>query len=148
MIMWSCTFVAARQISTEKATQYRSQGRDPKHAPWQGYIHLGNAPLESEEHLFRALVKTMHGERLGETADCYTRELRELMLQKLADLGVEVSRYGLHSLRAGGATAAANSGVPDRMFKWHGRWKSGTAKDGYVKDSMTTRLEVTKIVAM
>ncbi|KAL5497418.1 hypothetical protein EMCRGX_G013885 [Ephydatia muelleri] len=42
----------------------------------------------------------------------------------------------MHSLRAGGATAAANAGVPDRLFKRHGRWKSESAKDGYVKDSV------------
>ena len=40
--------------------------------------------------------------------------------------------YGLHSLRAGGASAAANAGVPDRMFKRHGRWRSENAKDGYI----------------
>ena len=35
----------------------------------------------------------------------------------------------MHSLRAGGATAAANAGVPDRLFKRHGRWKSESAKE-------------------
>ena len=50
----------------------------------------------------------------------------------------------MHSLRAGGAMAAANAGVPDRLFKRHGRWKSESAKDGYVKDSVERRLEVSK----
>ena len=50
----------------------------------------------------------------------------------------------MHSLRAGGATAAANAGVEDRLFKCHGRWKSETAKDSYVKDSVERRLEVSK----
>ncbi|WAQ97973.1 hypothetical protein MAR_022346, partial [Mya arenaria] len=47
-----------------------------------------------------------------------------------------VRKYGFHSLRSGGATAAANKGVKDRMFKRHGRWASEKAKDGYVKDSL------------
>ena len=42
----------------------------------------------------------------------------------------------------GGASATANIGVPDRLFKKHGRWRSETAKDGYVKDSMKDRLSV------
>ena len=50
--------------------------------------------------------------------------------------------YGVHSLRAGGATAAANGGIHDRHFKRHGRWKSEFAKDGYVKDSLDSRLAV------
>ena len=43
-----------------------------------------------------------------------------------------------HSLTAGGATAAAGSGVPDTLFKRRGRWRSDLemAKDGYVKDSV------------
>ena len=39
-----------------------------------------------------------------------------------------------------GATAAANAGVPDRLFKRHGRWASESAKDGYVQDSLSSRL--------
>ena len=50
----------------------------------------------------------------------------------------------MHSLRAGRATAAANAGVNDRMFKRHGRWRSESAKDGYVKDSVERRLSVSK----
>ena len=50
----------------------------------------------------------------------------------------------MQGLRAGGATPAANIGVEDRLFKWHGHWESESAKDGYVKDSLERRLEVPK----
>ena len=50
----------------------------------------------------------------------------------------------MHSFKAGGATAAANAGVPDRLFKRHGRWRSEVAKDGYVKDSVEARLSVSQ----
>ena len=70
--------------------------------------------------------------------------MRELLLEKLEAIGLNPKLYGLHSLRAGGATAAANAGVPDRLFKRHGRWRSENAKDGYVKDSLANRLSVTK----
>ena len=62
--------------------------------------------------------------------------LRELLLNHLRALGYPAEQFGVHSLRAGGATAAAGSGVPDRLFKRSGRWRSETAKDGYVKDSV------------
>ena len=42
--------------------------------------------------------------------------MRELFLEKLQQLGYDKSQYSLHSLRAGGATQAANAGVPDRLF--------------------------------
>ena len=68
--------------------------------------------------------------------------------KKLGDLGFPPDEFGLHSLRAGGDTAAANAKVPDRMFKRHGRWKSETAKDGYVKDDVKSRLEVSKSLGL
>ena len=70
--------------------------------------------------------------------------MRELFLAKIKDLGFDSKKFGLHSLRAGGATAAASAGVPDRLFKRHGRWRSETAKDGYVKDTVSARLSVSK----
>jgi hypothetical protein len=39
-------------------------------------------------------------------------------------------------LRSGGASAAANAGVPDQMFKRHDTWCSENPKDGYVKVSL------------
>ena len=71
----------------------------------------------------------------------YTRA-REVVLGKFKAIGLNEKLFGLHSLRAGGATAAANNGVPDRLFKRHGRWKSELAKDGYVKDKLKERLQV------
>ena len=50
----------------------------------------------------------------------------------------------MHSLRAGGATAAANLGVNDRLFKKHGRWKSEKVKNGYIHENIEAKLIVTK----
>ena len=95
--------------------------------------------------LFRGIVHTKAGERLRATGSLsYTRVLRELFLAKLTSLGFDAKQFGLHSLRSGGASAAANAGVPDRLFKRHGRWRSETAKDGYVKDSVSDLLSVSK----
>ena len=49
---------------------------------------------------------------------------------------------GLHSLRAGGATFAANAVVPDCLFRIHGRWKSESAKEGYIEDSVASCMAV------
>jgi hypothetical protein len=38
----------------------------------------------------------------------------------------------------------SNLGISDRLFKKHGRWRSETAKDGYVKDSLPDRLSASK----
>jgi len=53
---------------------------------------------------------------LGSRPISYIRA-RELLLNSLVELGFPKSSYGLHSLRSGGASAAANAGVIDRLFK-------------------------------
>ena len=87
---------------------------------------------------------TSDGKGLRSSGSLTYSRLRELLLGCLNTLGYPADQFGIHSLRAGGATAAAGSGVPDRLFKRHGRWKSDTAKDGYVEDSVQGRLEVTQ----
>ena len=52
---------------------------------------------------------------------------REIVLCAFEAIGLPRQDYGLHSLRAGGASAAANAQVTDRLFKRHGRWKSDKA---------------------
>ncbi|XP_068714235.1 uncharacterized protein [Montipora foliosa] len=44
--------------------------------------------------------------------------------------------------KAGGASAAADAQVSDRLFKRHGRWKSDKAKDDYIKDNILSLLSV------
>ena len=46
--------------------------------------------------------------------------IREAVLQKIEAIGLDKQQYGRHSLRAGGASAAAKAGMFDRMFKRHG----------------------------
>ncbi|VDI68772.1 Hypothetical predicted protein [Mytilus galloprovincialis] len=55
---------------------------------------------------------------------------------KILKLIAPTLNLGLHSLRVGGATAAASSEVNERCIKRHGRWKSDSRKDGYIADTL------------
>ena len=61
---------------------------------------------------------------------------RSIVLDAFESIGLPKSKFDIHSLRAGGTLAAANSSVLDRLFKRHGRWLSDREKDGYIKDSI------------
>ena len=41
--------------------------------------------------------------------------------RRLQSLGLPSELFGLHSMRSGGATAAAQQDVPERLIKIHGR---------------------------
>lgn len=108
------------------------------------YIAMAKVSLDSDLCLFRGIIHTKAGERLRASGSLSYTRMRELFLAKLTSLGFNAKQFGLHSLRSGGASAAANAGVPDRLFKRHGRWRSETAKDGYVRDSVPDLLSVSK----
>jgi len=71
----------------------------------------------------------------------YTRA-REILLDSLAEVGLDKSKFGLHSLRSSGITSGANRGVSERLLKAHGRWASDKAKDGYIKDNIQSQMAV------
>ena len=108
------------------------------------YFSMANLSHASSLPLFRGIVHTKKGERLRPTGSLSYTRMRELFLAKWKELGFDTTQLGLHSLRAGGASAAANAGIADRLFKRHGRWRSEAAKDGYVKDSREALLSVSK----
>lgn len=114
------------------------------------YIGLLDFDSEySEGRLFCNLsaCKGGHRFRSDRKSISYTT-LRDLFKAVLMPHVSDVSKYGLHSLRSGGATKAANMGIPDRLFKRHGRWRSEKAKDGYVKDSLDSRLAVSQSLGL
>jgi len=58
----------------------------------------------------------------------------ELLKANRDKLWFSSEKLSLHSFRAGGVTAVARAGIPDRDFKCHGHWKSEKAKDwGYFR---------------
>lgn len=143
----------AVHIASSKTDQYR-QGDSiivartgTKTCPvamMERYFAMATLVQSSALPLFRGITRTKRGEQLRSSGCLSYTRMRELFLAKWKELGFDASQFGLHSLRAGGATAAANAGVPDRLFKRHGRWRSELAKDGYVKDSREAMLSVTE----
>ena len=107
------------------------------------YLSAANIPVNSDKYIFRGLrFDKKLGKTCLRTSDkpvSYSDEIRSA----ISSIGLNPNDFGTHSLRSGGATAAANNGIPDRLFKVHGRWRSEDAKDMYIHDSLHRRLRVT-----
>ena len=110
------------------------------------YLTRLNIDPHSDELIFRQLVKTKSSNYKLVNKDkpiSYTT-FRDHLSKSLRSVVPDPSVNGPHSFRSGGATKAANSGVGERVFQRHWRWKSVSAKDGYVKDNITSRISVSK----
>ena len=64
---------------------------------------------------------------------------------QLTAIGVNPDPYGSHSLRRGGATAAAQAGIAVHVIARHGNWKSD-AVFAYITDSLEQRLAVGRAI--
>ena len=107
----------------------------------QMYLSVFNIHENSDEFIFQkaSYIKKLDSYTLRKGDHFSYTRVRKKFLEKLGKIGLNTSKLGLHSLRSGGATQATNSGVCDRLFKKHGRWKSESAKDRYVKENDSIR---------
>ena len=94
--------------------------------------------------LFRKIAHTNKGAFLRSQKLSYSRAL-ELVRLLLKDIGLDAQKYGLHSMRSGGASLAAALGVPDRLIMRQGGWKSVSSKNGYIKESLPSLLSVSRM---
>lgn len=85
--------------------------------------------IDLSQYIFRALSKTKTGHVLVSTNKPISySSIRDYFKVTFKDIVPDITVFSTHSLRAGGASAAANAGVPDRLFQRHGRWKSASAR--------------------
>ena len=104
----------------------------------QIYLNFAKVNENSEEVTFTSITNhknNLRTLRKKNVSLSYTRA-RELFLDVVKTSGIEREEFLLHSLRSGGASAATNAGVKNKLFKSHGRWLSESTKDGYVVDNI------------
>ena len=111
------------------------------------YRNAANLDLSSDLSVFRNIVSNKGKFSLSGKSLSYSR-FREIVKVEFAKFVPNVSSISTHSLRSGGATAACLHGVPDRLFKRHGGWKSESAKDGYIHEPVDVLLSVSKSLGL
>jgi len=109
------------------------------------YLSRSLIPEDCKKIIFRPLLKTKSSHRLvNEDRHISYTTFREKLKVDLTGIVEDPSSYSTHSLRSGGATLAANSGINDRIIQRHGRWKSASSKNMYIEDELSKKLEVSK----
>ena len=106
---------------------------------------LAGVDKQYDKYIFRGIENTKNGLKLRKIDNplSYTT-VRGNVLDLLANIGLDPKKFGLHGLRSGGTSAAANLGVNERLFKKHGRWKSDKVKDSFVHEDMESKLLVSR----
>ena len=105
------------------------------------------ARLQPTDYLVCKLVRTKKGHRVVGKHRMSNSRIRKTFMEHATPLFPDVN-IGLHGLRAGGASAAAQNHVSDRLISKHGRWASEKSRDGYIRDSVQDRLSITKSLGL
>ena len=97
------------------------------------YLSRVQIPEDCHKYVFRPMVKS----RLNYTLVKNDRHIsyttfRDNLKFDLQAIVKNPEVYSSHSLRSGGATKAANSGMNDRLLQRHGRWRSATSRNMYI----------------
>ena len=111
----------------------------------KGFLNKAKLDItkDSEAFLIPRLHKTNKGHNASKNKGvCYTT-IRELFMEKMGTIRKNHENFGLHSLRSGGASSAAQNGVTDRLISKQGRWASEQGRNRYIKDDIRTRKSVT-----
>jgi integrase len=113
------------------------------------YMQKAQIPENSDGYLFRAISASgSHKRLISVNKPISYSTYRQSFKKSFANIVPDISKFSTHSARSGGATLAASSGVSERNLQRHGRWASVTAKNIYVKDSLASRLEVSKVLSL
>ncbi len=141
------------QVETSKTDQYKrgnkvllSARQDPSCPVKLAKKYLSKAGLlsiaDSEQKIFCNLSPLSNQLDLSKPLK-YGR-FRELFNEALASVNCpNSSSYSCHSLRIGGASFAAQNGVPLPLIKKHGRWSTDTVCEAYARNSVGQQLSVT-----
>lgn len=115
----------------------------------KNYLAAASLTVSSDEYIFTK-VKFLKSKNKYVPVNTlsplsYTRS-REIFLQAIVAIGEDKNKFGLHSLRSGGASACANStlNLDTSLLNKHGRWKSSTSSDGYIHYNLNKRLQISK----
>ena len=103
---------------------------------------------DKESPLICCIFKTKSGHKISKTKGTSHSRIREIFKGYISEITTTPENFGLHSLRSGGASAAANNGISDRLISKQGRWSSEKARSGYIKDSVVKRLTVSNTLAL
>ena len=113
------------------------------------YLAKSKIPPDSRDLIFRPISKGKeYCTLIAPNKPISYNTMRQAFRRDLKTIGADPSKFGLHSLRSGGAATAANIGVSDRVTQRHGGWKSTKAKDIDFDDDLDQRLSVSKFLGL
>ena len=114
--------------------------------------YLGQAGLDlsihKEAYLICRFVATKKGPKPHTSLGIGYSRTREVFKNYVKPFEEAGYNFGLHSMRAGGATIASENDIPGPIIDIHGRWKSEKSKTGYIKHSTKKRLSISQSLGL
>ena len=104
--------------------------------------------MDSDHYIFRKLstCRSVH-KLVSVNRPIGYSSIRHYFKRSFQDIVPDVSQFGTHCLRAGGASAASHVGVQERLSSATAGGKVST-KNTYVDDCLDSKLQVSKMLGI
>jgi integrase len=113
------------------------------------YLSAAGIVLTEDMYVFRRICAYSEGFQLVKSDIPLSYSLiRDAVKFKASQIGLDKKNFSTHSMRSGGASAAAAGSANERLLQRHGRWATAQSRNRYVKDSLEARLEVSKSISI
>jgi hypothetical protein len=106
---------------------------------------LARTPERPDAHVIQKITAHTRDKKFTGQQVSYNL-VRNIIKRALTAIGINAANYSTHSLRSGGATAAAAAKIEPRLMQRHGRWARTDSMNTYVDDELNEKLRVSKAV--
>ena len=102
---------------------------------------------DCETPLIGRKFKTKKVHKISKTKGISYSRIREFFKDYITDITANPEKYNLQSLDWG-TSAAVNNSVTDQLVSKQDPWSLEKSRNGYIKDSVSTRLSVSKMLGL
>ena len=126
----------------------RTQSRYCPVALTETFWKKGGVDKNDETFLIPRLVTKKRGHVAHKSKGISYSTAHEQFKEFIKPLITDGQKFTPHSVRSGGASQAAASGVEERVISKHGRWRSERARNSYLEDTIENRLKVSRSLGL
>ena len=114
------------------------------------FLAVTKLGVSQENFLAGRLLRVKGGFKVCGMRPISYGRMRTIILDGLSPLSLKYPdrKFGTHSLRIGGTTAASAGGISGRLLSQHGRWKTVSCRNRYIVDPIKKRLSVTRALGI
>ena len=114
------------------------------------YLQKGKLDISNDKESINMcrIFETRSSQKISKTKSISYPRIRETFKDFISEISTTPKKFALHSFGSGGASAAANNGILNRLVFKQGRWSPEKATKGYIRNSLFKILTISNTLGL